>query len=312
MRFIVNRIYNGDFAAGSTSDIAVSEVGSGSGSANYANSLSPNLPGWVVAQSDGTVALVSDTAASGGFALKMAPSAVGNINRVYQDIPVVPGEVPQILRNWRFSRTTGDISLSIYCSYRKSDHSIIGGVTSFSIGFTTNIAAYQQIQDILGIGAAPANATYLRYVIEVTHNTATNHSVLFSDIKYLNQPDAFTPFAGSDLTLTTSFADVSGTSVTLEHGKTYLITACVQFEMSVAGVGDMTAQMLVDGSAQSGFALFTAPTATTRATVSATWVVTTDPVGTGVCKLQAKKSINVGTAKVIAANTTISVVCLSR
>ena len=186
VKFIHNGVYNGDFAAGSTSDIAVSETGSGSGLANYKASISQDLPSWVVAASDGTVKLVSDSTATGGYSLQMQQAA-SQTNRIYQDIPVVPGMWPLIQYEWRYTAPTSeDFTPSQYFSYRDSDHAIIGSRLGGGIltgpGTTVYTGEMEAIDVGLILGEAPKNAAFVRIEFEVAGGTGTTE-VYFNEVR---------------------------------------------------------------------------------------------------------------------------------
>lgn len=191
MRFITRLLYNSDFVAGSTSDIAVGETGSGSGSDNYKASINSNLPGWVVAASDGTVKIVSDATATQGKALTFIQNGASQTNRVYQDFPIEPGKVPYVIYSWRRTITGAtDFALNIYGSYRDSDHAIIGSRVGGGVTYSTSQSTY--IKDtssstLMAGVVAPTNAVYFRFEIEVVHNAYTAGTKLsqvwFSDVE---------------------------------------------------------------------------------------------------------------------------------
>lgn len=311
LRYVQNRVFNADFTAGSTSDIAVTEVSGGDSVADYRASVSSSLPGWVVDASGGTVRRQTDTAASGGSYLEFAHTGSGGTqtSSIYQDIPVVPGERPRIRRSWRVVRTANDVAVNIYASYRDVNHAIIGSESGSGLVFSSTISAYVQQTDTLLVGVAPANAAYLRYRFEVVHNTGSGTTVRLNDIVFDQEPGAVSVVSTADLTLTTAYQDITGCTTTRDKGRDYLVIATVDFEMSVAGTGALTAQLLVDGAAITvPLIVSTQPTATTRDQVTQHFVVSTSPTGSGIIKLQAKKAINAGTARAVTDRCTLTVV----
>ena len=105
--------------------------------------------------------------------------------------------------------------------------------------------------------------------------------------------DSYIAAATGSLTLTTSAADVTGVTVTLIKIGTYLITAVFDMEHSVAGAGVAIGELVLGGTTRGGQAL--AHEGAVRVTVPQVWLVTTTALNT-IAKLQAKKSINAGTA----------------
>lgn len=320
VRYLMNRVYNGAFLVGSGSDIPVSEVGTGSTVADYNASLSPLLPYWVVSASGGTLTIEADSAASGGFALKSACTAGGQTNRIYQDIPIIPGEVPHFVAPLRVTRTANDVAVNFYASYRKADHSIIGSRLGYGLAYNATVASYFEDPGIvpdgpnLGLAAAPSNAFFVRVEIEVVHNTGTGTTVWFSDAKYRSvKPSSFQLAADVPLTLTTAFQDISSLTWTSTDPKptSYLVIFTVDFTITTAGVGYCVARLLVDGIAYGSQAIFRVDaTAINRGTVSQTAIVTTQVGGSGIIKVQAEKTTNAGAATAGAGHSTLTVIPL--
>jgi len=109
--------------------------------------------------------------------------------------------------------------------------------------------------------------------------------------------------ATSDLTLTTSFVDVPGATITLPEPGIWEIKAVFDISVTVAGVGNCIGQ-LVGQTTESEQAIFT-PASTGRSTVSQVWRHVVITPGT-VVKLQAKKDVATGTATALATHTTIT------
>jgi hypothetical protein len=228
-RFIASGIYNGDFRAGSGSDIPVTEVGSGTPTANYLASLSRDLPSWVVAQSDTTLQVVADASASGGVALKSTPTAASQTSRIYQDIPIAdldPTLRYALLLNERYDFTgTSTINRKIYGSWRAADHSLIGSRTSATGTWTTDRSYMLTVISRMMLIQRPAGAVYFRLEIELAHGayTAGTHFglVWISDVQlvpwrgvtgYANNPhySHLSDFSLSSIALATVAAGLGG------------------------------------------------------------------------------------------------------
>jgi hypothetical protein len=185
VQFVRDRIFNSSFAAGSTSDIPVSQVGTGSTEADYRDSLSPNLPSWVVAQSDSNLRIVSDANATHGLALESSSTAASQTSRIYQDIPVLPGGVYVPLFRIRYDVTgTPAFSVTATVSWRANDHSIIGSSATRTVVPTVTVdqATYLTFWPVDQIAPeAPSNAVYLRVEVLFNHTSHTGGTT-FVDI----------------------------------------------------------------------------------------------------------------------------------
>lgn len=116
--------------------------------------------------------------------------------------------------------------------------------------------------------------------------------------------------ASASPTLTTSFADLSGASVTLNKNGTWLITANIVGSKELND-DEIQAQYVYDGSAVSGIIRMAASSATfMRSTGSRSWIqsVTSQPK---VAKLQVKKNSGTGFSTVDATNSNITAVFLA-
>jgi hypothetical protein len=206
LKFINTRVYNGDFTAGSTSDVGVSQVNTGSTIADYKASLASGLPYWVVVASGSDVKIVTDATASGGKALTLLQTGASQVNTIYQDVPITPGQMPSVFYNRRFTFTgASDFDWGRAYSYRDSDHALIGSAISATLsGSTPGRAAYDLDRDdigIWGLGLPPTNAIYLRVQFTVTFATYTAGTkfaqVWFSDISAPPvEWSGYTPVAG--------------------------------------------------------------------------------------------------------------------
>lgn len=104
------------------------------------------------------------------------------------------------------------------------------------------------------------------------------------------------------LTLTTTFTDVTGVTQTFSTSRanaTAVVFATCDFFITVAiGAGGLTGgQVVVDGVAQAGQADLNANIAN-RGTAGVVWTGTLASSGSHTIKLQARKTINAGTAAI--------------
>lgn len=187
MRFIRQGLFNSDFGSGSTSDIAATEVSGAATIADYKASITSGLPGWIVAASGGSVALIADTTASNSLALQFLQNGASQTARVYQDTPIEPRGQYAARINWRAIMTgAADFSLNYYWSFRDKNHALIGSRTggglAYDTVFTAPQATYLNLGDALGSGEAPANAVYVRFEIEVVHGAYTA-GTKFADVR---------------------------------------------------------------------------------------------------------------------------------
>jgi hypothetical protein len=100
--------------------------------------------------------------------------------------------------------------------------------------------------------------------------------------------------------------DITGATLTISDPGIYLVIGHFDFNCSVAGVGVLVGNLLIDGVTQNAQALF-APDSTERASVGQTWLPTITTKGT-VLKLGASKTINAGTANAYDLHTTITAI----
>lgn len=161
VQFLSTRFYNGLFGAGTTGvDFTVSEVGGADTEAEYADSLSDELPYWVIKSRTGSFQMVADSGAPNGKALKWSGASFDA--DLYQDIPVVPGNSYNIILQWRYDSPGAEaFNREIGVSYRDADHAIIGIESALGLAFTAGTTTYTHEQVHSSI-PAPANAKYLR------------------------------------------------------------------------------------------------------------------------------------------------------
>lgn len=163
-------IYNSDFVQAATTDIAVSEVGGGSGAANYAASLSPDLAYWVVAASDGSLKRVTTITGTSGYAIQSDSTASGQVNRFYQDILVADWRAPTFSFLYSSSMDVGTATINVYRSFRDVGHAITGARTLIHTIVTSAITVMQPVYCYNGV-LPSAGVAYARYEIEIVHTT---------------------------------------------------------------------------------------------------------------------------------------------
>jgi hypothetical protein len=179
MDFLARRLYNATFVQGSTSDVAVSEVGTGSTAADYAASLGTGLPYWVVSASGGTVTIATDSTAMGGKAFKSQGGGGGTTtNRIYQDAPVTPGQTYRVRQVFK---RAGDGTHRTFYSWRDSTHAIVGSRVMMydNTPGATDLSYITNVDDVrAAIGIAPTSAAYLRVEWEVAHTGSGNPALV--------------------------------------------------------------------------------------------------------------------------------------
>lgn len=116
--------------------------------------------------------------------------------------------------------------------------------------------------------------------------------------------------ASSTLTLTTTFADIPGCSVTLDRAGRWLIEGVFDFFAEGGAGTDAAGRLVVGGTAQTPFARAVAASGWWAGTVAQSWLITGVTAGT-VAKLQAAKAGGAGTSEVRATNTCITAIWLS-
>lgn len=103
------------------------------------------------------------------------------------------------------------------------------------------------------------------------------------------------------LGVTDAYQDVPGLTYTTPSSGVhdYLVRVYLDIEATAlgTGTGDITSQLLADGAAQSGVAVYKTPTANARYTISYEWYVE-DLGASKVLKIQTKKANNQGTVNV--------------
>jgi hypothetical protein len=110
---------------------------------------------------------VADSTAAGGFALQWDGTETAEI---FQDIPIVPGQLYAISLMWRYTNSASDFDMTVGCQFRKSDHSVSATATIQETGlnYTTSRATYiRQMHNGMTL-VAPSDARYLRVFIEAS------------------------------------------------------------------------------------------------------------------------------------------------
>lgn len=187
--FLTNGTYNGSFANGTLEAIiAATMVNTASTIDDYSDSLSPDLPYWVVRSVDvsggGNLGRVVDAESAGGFALRWS----GDIDAaIFQDIPVTPGYIYSPMIAFKIVGDDYEYQINSRVSWRDENHAIIGSESAGGEVWDETLAAYfdpyyhTSLQDT---GLAPANAAFLRVQVEFIHNSG------HADV-YLGQVDVF-------------------------------------------------------------------------------------------------------------------------
>lgn len=172
--FLNSMVYNSRFAAGSTTVItAVTEVNGGNSDADYAASLSDDLPYWVVATESGAGSLkrVADTDAPSGFALHWLGDEDGEI---YQDIPITPGQLYGVFLTWKYTNSSSSFNSIVGCQFLDKDHAEISGVPNLeeSLLVSTSQSTYTT-QWMNSSNLSDNKARYLRVRIQMQRQSGS-------------------------------------------------------------------------------------------------------------------------------------------
>lgn len=270
MDFLASRIYNNAFVAGTTTNItAATLVNSAATDSDYSDSISSDLPYWVVESESGagTFKRVSDSNASSGFALEWDGNESASI---FQDIPIVPGQGYTMFATWKMTLSSATFNGSVSVQYRTKTHGAIGVAQELGLLYDTTISSYIT-QEMITAAVAPANARYLRIGFTVARASGSpNVRLAALAVKPTDACSVATQ--SSDLTLTGTTTDVPGCSLSLTPG-TYLITGIFDAHTSPAGSDGMAGRLYVDGVGQSTFAIYQSVDGRSRGTVAWQWKV---------------------------------------
>lgn len=121
--------------------------------------------------------------------------------------------------------------------------------------------------------------------------------------------DAQIAYASADLTLSGSYADVTGATITLAQAGVYLVTACVEFSIGSTNIL-LSAQLVANGSAKAQLATTKSLSTGVIQSASQQWIYTAAAAGE-IVKLQGKKAGGAGADKILATDTSISVLWVS-
>jgi hypothetical protein len=188
------------------------------------------------------------------------------------------------------------------------------GVTTIVDGNITDRRAYLAatggIIQCINDAARPASTDIA--VNQVVSTLSSNELFIWNGSAYrkiwpVNGSDSafdwYTGDADSDLTLTTSYADITGASVSFDTyypDAIYEVWAVWDAEATtVSGVTAIRGEMMIDGVADLAKSAFTGLTTGARATVMQVYDGTISTPGAHTIKLRALKSANVGTYKVL-------------
>lgn len=165
--FITKGVYNAAFGAGTAASLAVTETGGADTSAEYAASLSSVVPYWVVAEKAGTVQRIADSTASSGFVVRLSGSS-SNL-RMYQDVPVTPGQIYSVIMNWKHdAASTKTFSVTAGIQPVDADHLPFSTQVSQALVYSSGALADYDLQLMVAGSDMPAKTRYARIEIEVT------------------------------------------------------------------------------------------------------------------------------------------------
>ena len=165
VEFIASGVYNSSFSAGSTSALAVSKVGTGTG-ADYGPSLSIDLPYWVIDSITGSVTLqrVIDSSKPAGHYLRFLGNGSGGTATIYQDAPVSPLTYGYgTVWSWAKPAVSGPVDVSVQQQYTNASHVLIGSL--HSTAYVVATAGEEKLFPGLSIAAG---ARYVRVKLVVT------------------------------------------------------------------------------------------------------------------------------------------------
>ena len=166
--FLVLGVYNGTFGAGTTDLItAATETGGGDTDAEYAASLSDDIPYWVVESVSGAGSFrrVADSEAVGGYALEWRGDMDGSI---YQDVPVVPGTYYGAYQSWKYAASASDeFTATVGYSWRGASHELVQAGSESGINYTDEQGTFFD-RGIIASALAPVGARYLRLTVQFT------------------------------------------------------------------------------------------------------------------------------------------------
>lgn len=181
--FLGHGFYNATFVGGTTNNItAATIVGTASTPADYAASLSNDVPYWIISARSGagTLKRVADTNAPSGFALEWNGIVTAEI---IQDVPISFPQRPLFTGDLYVALGTGTASMTVGVSYRDKDHAIIGSeeaagpATLVSGGYQATAFGYTNAN-------TPVNARYARFRLRfvTTGNAIVRLAVLTAAI----------------------------------------------------------------------------------------------------------------------------------
>ncbi|HXJ39000.1 MAG TPA: hypothetical protein VNH18_06960, partial [Bryobacteraceae bacterium] len=168
---------------------------------------------------------------------------------------------------------------------------------------------------VIGEGTSPVHATGAGTAGQVLTSNGAGVDPSFQALPAGPTVDVnseLTAQASGNLTCTTSYADISGLSVTLNKNGVWRIEASLDLSFDSSAF-QMSAQLVVNGVAQTGIilAIISSAGATTlsfEGLFTRSWYYTNS--GSNVAKMQAKSAVASGSRSVIAANSYMSAVFL--
>lgn len=163
-------IYNARFSQGSTTDMAASDGGiEATTTAAYEAAIeASDLPGWAINASPGALKVITDTTIYGGTALESAGNANGDVNVIYQDVPLFSAD-PQQIELHVYRNGAGSVAMQTTATWRDADHGLLGSASVASVDLSAaGTATY--IRQILK-SSSQQQARYLRIKLTFTHTT---------------------------------------------------------------------------------------------------------------------------------------------
>ncbi len=171
MDFIDSHVYNNSFRAGSTDDItAATESGGGDTIAEYEDSISDDLPYWVVksltvGSNGGYIRRVADSDSVSGYSLEIANDIDVTI---YQDIPISPGQRYAVYFNWkRAASPTSEVTTVVGIQFLDRNHASLAIAMEDSIAWDDDQTSYGSRQMVEATSDAPAAARFARISIQI-------------------------------------------------------------------------------------------------------------------------------------------------
>lgn len=168
-------IYNNDFRTAVLGPVAESLIGDAATTEDYENSISTQVPYWVIESVGDGITVVPDPQSPSGKALEFTTLNPATSARIFQDIPVAPRSshvADLIIKDIGPLGSEGGGRWRIFTEWRDADHALIGvpadaSYGHYSEGDTTFTRHSIMVGNISGRVEAPTNAAYLRLKIHL-------------------------------------------------------------------------------------------------------------------------------------------------